>query len=265
MQAADERRDVTRAEEQREERQRFARLRVLIYNDSLRHRFLLVVNLIALTIIGGLTFLAATLPQSAVDLSISQGFQTFGGYSFRELMILVSLPGTQPWATFIVLGGILFLGVMLGWKEGAYLFLVTLAQGLANTIFKQAISRARPTAELIDIIVPAPGFSFPSGHVMFYTGFFGFLFFVVWTRFPRSLGRNALLLLTGALVLLVGPSRVYLGVHWFTDVVAAYLVSLIILSVTVELYLHYLVPPRDTEEGGLIGEHHRELEQTIEA
>ena len=69
------------------------------------------------------------------------------------------------------------------------------------------------------------GSSFPSGHVLIYAGVYGFLAFLLETLVrPAHLRRIATSFLVG-LVAMVGPSRIYLGHHWFTDVVASYLVG----------------------------------------
>ena len=111
-------------------------------------------------------------------------------------------------------------------------------------LIKLAIGRPRPLSSLVDVVAPVSGNSFPSGHVMFYTVFFGFLFFLAWARLPASLGRAAALTICGGLVLLIGPSRMYLGAHWLSDVIAAHLLGLIILTFGIEFYLRYISAAR---------------------
>jgi membrane-associated phospholipid phosphatase len=89
--------------------------------------------------------------------------------------------------------------------------------------------------------------------VMFYTVFFGFLLFLVLTRLPSTGWRWAAGLPLAALVLLVGPSRIILGAHWLSDVLAAYLLSLVILVLGIEGYIHFLVPLSPQAEQGLVG------------
>jgi undecaprenyl-diphosphatase len=71
---------------------------------------------------------------------------------------------------------------------------------------------------------------------MFYTIFFGFLIFLVMKYTPRTTLRAIALLLLGGIILLVGPSRMYLGAHWLSDVVAGYLIGLVYLGWAIVIY-----------------------------
>jgi membrane-associated phospholipid phosphatase len=69
------------------------------------------------------------------------------------------------------------------------------------------------------------------------------------------------LTLTGGLIVLIGPSRMYLGAHWLSDVIAAHLLGFIILAFGIEFYLRYLAPREPTQQGGLVGVHDQALER----
>jgi undecaprenyl-diphosphatase len=80
------------------------------------------------------------------------------------------------------------------------------------------------------------GSSFPSGHVLNYLGVYGFLAFLAhtWIR-PASI-RRTVVGMSATLLALVGPSRIYLGHHWFTDVSASYLLGTSYLVAITNLY-----------------------------
>jgi undecaprenyl-diphosphatase len=238
-----------------ETRQRFQRLRMLISDDRRRQLLLFIFSLLSLVIVSLMAFLAYEFPTLPFDLATTRELQEITNAPFLQLMVFVSAFGYMPWSALTVGAGVLLVGLLLGWKDGAYLLLLTVLQAVANQLIKKAIGRPRPLDTLVDVFVPVAGNSFPSGHVMFYTTFFGFLFFLAWTRLPHSLWRVLVLMLAAGLLLLIGPSRMYLGAHWLSDVIAAHLLGLIILAFGVEFYLRYLVPRTPTQQAGLVGAH----------
>lgn len=108
---------------------------------------------------------------------------------------------------------------------------------LLNFLLKILIARPRPSASLVQVFRPLATRSFPSGHVSFYVCFFGFLFFAAYAILPeRTLARSLTLAVTSLLILLIGLSRVYLGEHWPSDTLGAYLISGLWLALSVHLY-----------------------------
>ena len=86
------------------------------------------------------------------------------------------------------------------------------------------------------VVAPLGGTSFPSGHVLTYVGFYGFLGFLLAERLADGPARGASIAGTTAALALVGPSRIEQGHHWATDVVASYLLGLAYLLVLVQIY-----------------------------
>lgn len=123
-------------------------------------------------------------------------------------------------------------------SEAVALFLSTAGSGLINSTMKMLIARPRPSVEVgIQAYRDTVSQSFPSGHVTFYVCYFGFLFFVAYALLPlRSLARRLALTLTALPVALVGLSRIYLGAHWPSDTLGAYLWSGIWLAFSLEMY-----------------------------
>jgi undecaprenyl-diphosphatase len=177
-----------------------------------------------------LTFLVETIPSIPIDFQITQAIQSIDSPFFAALMRLISWPGFWPQSMIITLLIALLLYVYgLRW-ESVISSLASLLSGVTNELIKNAIQRPRPGTDLVDAFEALTSYSYPSGHVMFYTIQFGFVWYVVYTMFKPSLLRSVLLGLLGALILLVGISRIYLGQHWASDVLGAYLLGGLILT-----------------------------------
>jgi undecaprenyl-diphosphatase len=109
---------------------------------------------------------------------------------------------------------------------------------LLNFLLKIQVGRLRPTRNLVNIVQAAVGYSFPSGHVMAYIAYWGLLFsFGIILFTGRHWWRTTLLITSAAFVLLIGPSRIYLGDHWASDVLGAYLIGGVLLGLAVGFYL----------------------------
>ena len=121
--------------------------------------------------------------------------------------------------------------------EAAGLLLCAGVGDLINVLTKFVVARPRPSALLVNVYRPLHTESFPSGHVNFYVCYFGFLFFVAYALLPkRTLARRLALTITALFVLAVGPSRVYLGAHWPSDTLGAYLLSGLWLAAVLHFY-----------------------------
>jgi membrane-associated phospholipid phosphatase len=112
----------------------------------------------------------------------------------------------------------------------------TLGAAALSVWLKSVWLRPRPSAELVRVVGSPVGTSFPSGHTLFYVGFFGFLCYWCYAFLERGRTRTALLWTTGLLLVLIGPSRVYLGHHWASDVLAAYAAGLVYLLGLIAAY-----------------------------
>ena len=142
---------------------------------------------------------------------------------------------SRPWVDSVMvfitqLGGVLVLGLatvlVVGYfwyKRRKYAALMVLASmvgaGILNVLLKALFARERP--DLWTQLVTETSFSFPSGHAMGSSAFALALIIILW----QTKWRILVLILGSLYVLLIGLSRMYLGVHFPTDVVAGWLVS----------------------------------------
>ena len=183
-----------------------------------------------------LSFMVATIPSFPIDLEITRALQSINSPIFATLMNLISWPGFSP-QSFILSALIVVLIYTFGLRwEALTALIAALLPPLVNVIVKEWIRRPRPTIDLVHVFRILDSYSFPSGHVMFYVGFFGFIWFLIYTLLKRSGIRTLLLIFFGSLIGLVGISRIYLGQHWASDVLGAYLLGGLVLVAIIQFY-----------------------------
>ena len=204
-------------------------------------RYRAVLFQVSLVLVAGafalLTFLVKTMPSFAIDLKITRAIQLINFPTFAPLMSLVSWPGFGP-QNMIIAGLVILLiyGFGLRW-EAVMAFVAAVFSTAINLLVKDLIQRPRPTSKVVTVIDTLNSYSFPSGHVMFYLGFFGFIWFLAFSLLKPSLKRSLLLVFFGGLVVLVGVSRIYLGEHWASDVLGSYLLGSLTQVAIIQFYL----------------------------
>lgn len=143
------------------------------------------------------------------------------------IMMGATTMGSIWWMTITVLVLALFTALYKKrMKLAGMLVLVSLSSGILNATLKLIFQRNRP--DLIDKIIAPQSYSFPSGHAMNSTVIYAMVAFVLYKLYPVSRWPSIL----GAILLVVtiGFSRIYLGVHWFSDVMAGFLAGLTLLA-----------------------------------
>ncbi|MCL4541960.1 MAG: phosphatase PAP2 family protein [Chloroflexi bacterium] len=205
--------------------------------NTLFHRSDLLVAAGAATVFTLLTAHVRWKRTDQLDEKIMASFQRLRWKPFARLMWLLSWPGFSPQSRLLPPGIAAVLWLSGRRRAGIYTFAAWGASFLGRA-FKLAVRRPRPSSQRITI-VPAKldGLSFPSGHVLAYIGVYGFLHLLARSdHLPEPLAKPVrwitLLMLLG-----VGPSRIYEGHHWPSDVAASYLLGLGYLRL---VWRHYL-------------------------
>jgi membrane-associated phospholipid phosphatase len=141
--------------------------------------------------------------------------------TLTEIMRLASIWGAP--GRLSIVGTLVALVVMArGRSRPAVLIGITmLGAGLIDLSLKLLYGRGRPTGFFADYPTPS-SYSFPSGHMLFATTFFGGLAVLLWPRLRHPAARVLVCLAALALVLLIGFSRIYLGVHYPSDVLGGF-------------------------------------------
>ena len=185
---------------------------------------------IGILVVISLTYfiLAHYIPRFPGDLPVSVGLQ-----SFQNGFLDMTMEGlgyiTDSWrAAIIVVAASAFVWFRFGRFDAALLALSGVVSVLSKVI-KLIIDRPRPSSELVNVLIEETGNSFPSGHALFAVAVFGMLAYLILKHQTRLRQRMTTLVLTAVLVLWIGVSRVYLGVHWMSDVIGGYLTGGIFL------------------------------------
>ena len=202
-------------------------------------RILLVVCAILLALFALLAWWVSYHPILPIDIFITQQFQENPAPWLHYTMVAVSFIGDVV-PLFI---GLIALAATLFWivdlrLEAVMVVALSATSAILNALIKYIVGRPRPTPDLVDIMHTASGSSFPSGHVMSYIAFWGLIFSFTLILFQgRHWWRTTLLIVSGLFVVLIGPSRIYLGAHWASDVLGAYLIGGVLLGIALRMYL----------------------------
>lgn len=176
-------------------------------------------------------------PIPKIDREFSKEVQEHSNHFLDILMKDISWAGYMP-NSGIIVGGAALLFLIFKLRREAIYTLLTAASGLISTAVKFMVGRPRPLSSLVHVMEKTQQQSFPSGHVLFYTVFFGFIMLTMFRlrHLPQILrvGLSGLCLL---LIVMIPLSRIYLGAHWFTDVTAGFLLGILYLYVLAYFYL----------------------------
>lgn len=160
----------------------------------------------------------------AFDEAVRAFVHNYASPTLTALMQLVTRFGSVMW--LLVIGVCVAVAFVLAkrWRDVA-LFVVTMAgAAVLNITLKLSFGRARPEAFFE---TPQPSsYSFPSGHALLSVCFYGALAVIITHRLHSNPARFIVWAAAALLVVLIGFSRIYLGVHYPTDVLASYAVAL---------------------------------------
>ncbi|MDB5055141.1 MAG: pgpB [Bacilli bacterium] len=171
------------------------------------------------------------------DSTIISFFQGFESSSITVMMKFFTAIGSGWIISILAIVIILFLYKVLHHRFELILFAwVLIGSALLNILLKMIFQRSRP---ILHRIIDVNGFSFPSGHSMAAFTLYGILSFLLWRHITTRLGRMLLLIGSAFIILMIGISRIYLGVHYPSDVLGGYLASGCWLAVSIWFYQGY--------------------------
>lgn len=133
---------------------------------------------------------------------------------------------------FIIVATLLLVLLIKNKKMGGMIASNVVLCSVINTIIKHIFLRPRPVGIKL---IEQGGYSFPSGHSMMAIAFYGLLIYIIWNTKWRNVWKIFTTTLLVILILLIGISRIYVGVHFASDVIAGLSISLSYLIIFIEL------------------------------
>lgn len=184
-----------------------------------------------------LFFLIATFSEhpyvSRINLYLLHHIYNFSNGAFLPFFAKLTRIGSTSFCFLITVPLMVYLGLTKKYPGWVMVPLSILGSDTVNSLLKAIYKHPRPN---VPHLVVAHNFSFPSGHSMNMMAFYGFLTFLLLESAKSRLARLLIGCLSGLVILLVGISRIYLGVHYPIDVLGGYSMGLAWLSLVLAVY-----------------------------
>ncbi len=155
------------------------------------------------------------------NLFVAQHIRSLANPALTSITLFIT--NLADWPGYVAFGVFLLVFPATRSSIGVPAILTLLISALINHLLKQCFAIERPEIW----IIAETGYSFPSGHAMNATAFFGACAWLFIRRFKRA--RTCILATTALFILYVGFSRIYLGVHTLADVLAGYAAGVFVL------------------------------------
>ena len=199
------------------------------YNDQLP--FLIAIFVALIFVVGGINLfieLTEVLHSRTItryDQKVTEFIISFRSPQLNKVFQFITELG--DFYGYLILTALCAIGFYLRFKNWQYvleMLFVMIIAGLSNLALKQVINRARPDAAHL---VAVETLSYPSGHAMSAIAFYGFLIYLFYNFKMNTLLKTSIILIFSFLILAIGISRIYLGVHFPSDVVGGFIAGFI--------------------------------------
>jgi undecaprenyl-diphosphatase len=156
------------------------------------------------------------------DLPIARFIQ---GINWGPLVYPMQLINASAGYGQVVLGAVAIVALFIFERRAGWLMLIGSVSSLLDNIIKLLVSRNRPTVDLVHILTPASGFSYPSGHAVFFTWMSFMIAFALAPR-VKPVVRPILWIVAAIVIILTCIARVWAGDHWPSDVLGGVLLAI---------------------------------------
>lgn len=188
-----------------------------------------IICLISFIIFIVLSYLVLTQKDIYIDSLIYNFISKFISNNLTNSIKLLTLLGSALVVISIVIIVLIF---FKNKRYGIYMAINLITITILQLILKSIFSRSRP----IDInLIKESGYSFPSGHSLTVMALYGFIIYLIYISKLNRNSKTIFISLFSLIIFIVGLSRIYLGVHFFTDVIGAYTFSLSYLIIYISI------------------------------
>jgi len=191
-----------------------------------------IICILSLTIFLILGCLVKTKSDIYLDIIVYNFISKFINTNLTHIIKFITFLGS---ATFVISLTVLVLLFLKNKRIGIFMSIDLIVITIFQHTLKPIFGRIRP----LDInLVEETSYSFPSGHSLTAMAFYGFIIYLIYKSNLKY--KKVYIILLSILILLIGLSRVYLGVHFITDVLGGFTFSLFYLIIFIELTKKYL-------------------------
>lgn len=163
----------------------------------------------------------------------TKGYTFVSTYLISDFTIPIAKTITNLGGAYWLIGiWICLLLLIKNKKVGISVLLNLILASLTNYILKQILQRPRPIEYRI---IDENGYSLPSGHSMVSMAFYGYLIYLIYRHINNKYIKWSLITLLSLLIISIGISRIYLGVHYTSDVLAGFLVAISYLIIYINI------------------------------
>ncbi|MGG3928219.1 phosphatase PAP2 family protein [Metabacillus fastidiosus] len=206
---------------------------------NMKFQFTIALILCLLSLVG-FCFMALLISRQEIIRFDSAVISFIQGFESTILTIIMKaftfIGSTGSIIVISIMALVIFYKVFKKRSELILFIVVLLGANLLFVILKLFFQRARPD---LHRLIEVAGYSFPSGHATNAMAVYGILSFLLWRHIPARWGRTILIFISCIFILMIGISRIYLGVHYPSDIIAGYFTGGFSLTFAIWFYQRY--------------------------
>jgi undecaprenyl-diphosphatase len=206
-------------------------------NSKLNLPIVVIISILSFLVFGFLAYTISAKKVLEFDTAIISFVQGYEGPGLTFIMKVFSIIGDTPAVIILSLVVLFFLYKVLKHRSELVLFIIALCgSAILNLLLKYFFQRTRPE---IHRLVEIEGYSFPSGHAMNACTVYTIIAFLLWHNIATKTGRTILIIVSAIMILSIGISRIYLGVHYPSDIIGGYLASGFWITIAIWYFQKY--------------------------